>query len=408
MKPRRSRRPLPCLLATALCGVSLVGIALLGCGEGDAPDAPTVTVTRGTLIEHASASGTIAPDRQVEMRSRASGEVIEVLVAEGDRVEEGALLLRLDTTDAERALRDAEATARRLRAEVAAARASLTIAETRASEARVGRSVSERGASLGIVSAEADRGSARDTAVANETVSLETARLAAARAQLETAEIAVEVAQQTLSRAEIRAPFAGTVLSVEVERGTIVASVLSSVSGGTALLTLADLTDLRIIGQLDEAQIASVAVGQDVRIRVDAYPTREFTGRVERVSPLAYEDSSVIVFDVEIVVTDADRALLRSGMSADVSIVTQHHEGVLLVPLGALRSSGASRAVYLAGGERREITTGPTDGTSIVVLSGLEEGDVILETPPASPPPPRSGGSSLVPMPGPPRSGARR
>lgn len=360
-------------------------LLLAACGgEASAGDIATITVARGEMIERASASGTIAPDRQVEIRSRTSGEVLEVLVAEGDTVEEGQLLVRLDTTDASRELRDAEATVRRLRAEVNVSRASLAVAEAEAERAGGARAVSERGASLGLVSTESDRDSARAASVATTNVTMESARVASARAQLDAAVIAVEVATDNLARADIRAPFAGTILSVEVERGTIVASAISSASGGTALLTLADLTDLRIIGQLDEAQIASVAVGQEVAIRVDAYPTRDFAGRVERVSPLAYEDTSVIVFDVEIVVTDPDRGLLRSGMSADVEIVTQRSEGVLLVPLASLRSSGATRSVFLANGERRDITTGPTDGTSIVVLEGLSEGDVILEAPPAS------------------------
>jgi HlyD family secretion protein len=383
---------------------ALLALTLGACGGGDAAAAgPTMRVARGTLVERAAASGTIAPDRQVEIRSRASGEVLEVLVAEGDVVEEGALLVRLDTTDAARSLRDAEATVRRLRAEVSASRASLTIAEGDAESAAVARSISERGTSMGLISGEADRDSARAAASAAGSVTLENARLASARASLDTAMIAAEVAEETLGRAEIRAPFAGTVLSVEVERGTIVASALNSVSGGTALLTLADLTDLRIIGQLDESQIASVAVGQDVGIRVDAYPTREFTGRVERVSPLAYEINSVIVFDVEIVVTDADRALLRSGMSADVQIVTQRHEEALLVPLASLRSTGPTRAVFSPDGTRHEIVTGPTDGTMIVVLEGISEGDEILESPPSE-----SGGAArggLFPSPGP-RSGS--
>lgn len=383
----------------ALVGLVLLGLVLPGCGGSSGPPATTVRVTRGDLVETASASGTIAPDRQVEVRSRTSGEVLEVLVEEGDRVEEGTLLLRLDTTDPERALRDAEATVRRLRAEVSAARASVSIAETDAAGARTDRAVSERGAALGLVTAEADRGSARTASVADENVTLEEARLAAARAQLDAAVIAVEEARETLGRTEIRAPFGGTILSLDVERGTIVASALNSVSGGTALLTLADLDDLRIVAQLDEAQIAHVAVGQATTIRVDAYSTRTFEGRVERVSPLAYEDSSVVVFDVEIVVTDADASLLRSGMSADVEIVTEQHHDVLLVPLSSLRSAGSVRAVYSASGERREVTTGPTDGTSIVVVTGLEEGDTILETPPAAAAPPRSPGG-LFPGPG--------
>ena len=89
-------------------------------------------------------------------------------------------------------------------------------------------------------------------------------------------------------------------------------------------------------------------------------------------------DTNVVVFDVEIVVTDPDASLLRSGMSADLEIVTREHRGVLVVPITAIRSSGSAQEVTLPDGTRRTVRTGANDGENIVVLEGLAEGDAIL------------------------------
>lgn len=335
----------------------------------------TIEVRRGTLVETASASGTIAPHVQVEVKSRASGEVVEVLVEEGQSVEAGAVLFRLDKRDTERAVAEARAALRRTNAEVGQARANLAVSEVEAADARTSREVSAQGSELGLVSGEADRTAARAEAIAEANLRLRRAQLSASAAQIVTSRLAMDEAELRLTETEIRAPISGTVLSVAVERGTIVASAVTNVSGGTALATIADLTDLRVIGQIDEAQIGRVAVDQKVEIRVDAYPDRVFEGRVVRISPLGVTVSNVVTFDVEIVVTDRESRLLRSGMSADVEIETSRHAGALLVPLAAIQTTGRQRLVRLANGERRRIRTGATDGTHLVVLEGLREGE---------------------------------
>lgn len=338
----------------------------------------TTRVTRGDLIEVASVSGTIEPNMQVDVHSRTAGEVVEVLVEQGDVVLSEAVLFRLDPTDAQRALRSAKSEVARAQASVAEARAQLSVSQTSLRHSTETARLSDRGVELGLSAPDTARESARDRDVAKDEVSLRRAQIASAQAQLEVAKVSVEDAQRTLERTEIKAPFAGTVLSVGVEKGTIITSPMSNVSGGTTLLTFADLTDLRVIGQLDEAQIGRVKVDQTVSFRVDAYPARTFEGHVHRVSPLGTVDSNVVVFDVEIVVSDAAAHLLRSGMSADVEIVTAQQQDALQVPLAAIRSRGSLREVQLADGSRREIKTGATDGTHIVVLEGLSEGDVIV------------------------------
>lgn len=345
---------------------------------------PVGKVTRGELIEVAAASGTIEPHMQVEIKSRTSGQVIDVQVVEGQHVEADQLMFRLDPVDADRVVQDARAAVKRAQSDLAQARASLAVSEAEANNARATNDVSQRGAAMGLVAADSERTTKNAANVASANVELRKAQVSGAQAALEAARLAVDEAERRRSDTDIHAPFAGTVLSVGVERGLIVASAMTNVSGGSAMATLADLSDLRVVGAIDEAQIGRVAVGQKVTIRVDAYPDRTFEGKVFRVSPLGVTTSNVVTFDVEIVVTDAHAELLRSGMSADLEIETERLTDVITVPLAAISTRGRERFVHLASGEERAVQTGATDGQRIVITSGLEEGDSIQLTPPTS------------------------
>jgi HlyD family secretion protein len=366
-------------VAAVVAGVWLgVGRAGERGDEASTDGRAAVAVRRGDLVEVASATGTVEPDVQVEVKSRASGEVVDVLVEEGDQVDAGQLLVKLDPIDTERDVRVAQIALDKAQADLAQARASLVVAQAERDEAKAKAAVRDRGAELGLVSAE-DRRTAKSSAgVADATVTLRESQIRSAQSQVASARLDVDEALRRLSETEIRAPIPGTVLAVNVERGTIVSSGITTFSGGTAVLTLADLADLRVVGDLDEAQVGRVRDGQEVTITVDAFPDRSFSGRVERVSPLGETTSNVVTFPVEIVVTDRESSLLRSGMSADLAIVTGRHEGALLVPLTAIYGSARSRHVVLADGEPRPVRTGATDGTDIVVLEGLREGELVL------------------------------
>lgn len=372
------RRIITAAVFLALVGGAAAVWSSLGSEDDAVPAGEVHVVRRGELLEVAAASGTIEPHVQVEVKSRTSGEVVEVLVAEGQRAAAGDLLFRLDPADAERAVQEAKNALRGVQAGLAQARASLVVAEAQERDARSASDVSARGTTLGLVAAETTRTSASAAEVAAATVQLRRAQLASSQAQIGTAQLAVEEAERRLSETQIHAPMSGTVLSVAVERGSIVSSAVTNVAGGTTLALIADLTDLRVIGAIDEAQIGRVQIGQPVTIRVDAYPDRTFRGRVERVSPLGKTISNVVTFDVEIIVTDENASLLRSGMSADLEIETSRATNVVLVPLTAIQSVGAQRFVRLAGGGRRAIRTGGTDGVHIAALEGLDAGDRIL------------------------------
>jgi HlyD family secretion protein len=387
MNTKKKTRYLLSSAAALLIATSAVGGYAWQKNAKAAPPVAGMEVRRGSLVETASASGKIEPEVQVEVKSRSSGQVIAVMVKEGDTVEAGQLLVRLDPIDAERQLASAKVAQKRALADVQAAKASLAVAELEAQNSTVTSSVAKQSAELGLGSSDAARTAEHAAKVAASNITLSRARVAAAQGTLASAELDVQDAELRLKETNIYAPISGTVLDVAVEKGTLVSSALTNVSGGTALMTLADLSNLRIIASVDEAQISRIARGQRVDVSVDTYGDRTFQGVVERVSPLGVDTSSVITFEVEIAVVDESAQLLRSGMSADIEIVTAEQKDALLVPLVAVQSSGKRRFVKLASGEERTIVAGSTDGTQMVVQSGLGEGDRVVAAtlPPSSP-----------------------
>lgn len=372
---------------TRWVGVGVVVAALAGGGalaaQALTPKAPTVAgrvvqVTQAPLVDVATASGTIEPATQVEVKSRTGGEVIAIFVKEGEAVKQGQLLVQLDPADAERALKEAKNALRRAQASVAQASASHDAAKLDVEKKRDDEAIATRGSSMGLTTEQATRDAVFATRNAQATVAQRSAAIATAAAELEAAKIGVEDAERNLGYTQIVAPIDGTVLAVAVEKGTIVSSALTNVSGGTGVVTIADLDDLRVVGSVDEAQIARVAVGQDVTVRVDAFPERAFTGRVDLLASQGTTVSNVVTFDVEVEVTDPEAHLLKPGMSADLEIVAARTEDATVVPLVAIQTEGAKRFVTLKSGERREIQTGATDGTNIAVRSGVEPGDELV------------------------------
>lgn len=362
----------------------LVGLGAYAYYRWSGPEAATGSTVRtaacerGTLTVVASASGTVRADVQVEVKSRASGEAIEVGARAGDRVEAGAILVRLDPSDMERALREAQIGLATAQARFAQAQAAHEAAAVQLADANIRweRRRSSHGA--GVVSQEEELTAQTTAELAEVTVRQRGADVQAAEADVERANLAVEEAQRRLDETTIRAPVSGTVLTVDVERGSIVSSGITNIGGGTALLVIADLESLYVEAAVDEAEIGGVRREQEALIRVDAYPERVFHGAIDRVGALGTAESNVVTFDVWVDVTDESRSLLLPGMSADVDIITARHADVLLVPVAAIRSEGPQRYVLLASGERRSVHTGATDGVRVVVTDGLAEGDEIV------------------------------
>ena len=335
-------------------GVAVPGALLLlaACSRPPSADqTPTAQATRGRIERLVVATGTIEPEEEVEVRPRISGIVERVHAAAGDVVERDQLLI-----DIERELLEAQA---------------------REAQARLdGARVEERYATTDLERATRLRGqgtlSEHDYDEARSRHERATAAIARDQATLESLTV-------QLRYASVRAPIAGKVLDVYAKVGSAVSSV-AAVNGGTPLLALAAAGPLHLKGLVDENEIAWVQVGQDARIRTEAFGNRVFAGRVTEIKPLGQRQQNVTYFELEIEVTDPEAARLRPRMSADADIVTEVVEDAILVPETALVFEG--NEVYVerpAGGagqvERRPVRTGILEGGRAQVLEGLAAGD---------------------------------
>ncbi len=287
-------------------------LAVAACGDRQASTATlydTATVDRRDLAVTVEAAGTLEPVATVELKSKASGEILEIAAETGDVVEEGALLVRIDPRTARNRLAQAEA-------DLESARARLGIA----------RAQQERAVAL------------RDQGVLSkpdyEKAALE---LASAQAQVVAGQVAVENARIALGDTQIRAPIGGTIIEKKVEKGQVISSPTQDVGGGTLLLKMADLGKVQVRVLADETDIGKIRAGQPVRVRVSAYPNQPFAGEVLKVEPQAVVEQNVTLFGV-LVSIDNRLGLLKPGMNADVTISVASAEQVLTVPVAALRT----------------------------------------------------------------------
>lgn len=330
--PHRSPRFRARLGALLLPSALLAGaVALAGCSKKEAEATPvqSAAASRQRIVLDVEATGVITPINAVEVRSQVSGQIIALPVQTGTVVKEGDVLARIDP-------RIPSATYRQAQAAVTAARAQVSITRTQYDR---NRQLLQQGV---LTAPELE--SAR-LAYANAQ-----SQLVAATSQLENARIGIE-------NVVIRAPSAGVVIARPVAVGQVIASSTNSPSGGTILMTLADLGVVYDSTLVNESDIGRVKPGQDVRVTVDAYPGRTFRGTVQKVEPRATVQQSVTFFPVLVRLENEDGALMP-GMNSDVSVLVAERDGALAVPLDAVRSMreapAAAAALGLDGDAIRE------------------------------------------------------
>jgi HlyD family secretion protein len=269
----------------------------------------TEAVSRQDISVTVEATGTVEPINLVEVKSKASGQITRMPVEIGSRVKPGDLLVQVDPRDVQNAFDQAQA--------------ALVAAQAKAQVAREQRRRSDELLAGQVI-----------TASEHEAATLEEAN---AQSSLIAARTNLDLARQRLEDATVRAPIAGTVLSKPVAVGQVISSATSSVSGGTTLLTMADLRRIRMRALVVETDIGNVHEGQSADVIVDAYPQRTFRGVVEKIEPQAVVQQSVTMFPVLISISN-DQNLLLPGMNGEVTMLVQERRGVLAVPVDAVRS----------------------------------------------------------------------
>jgi len=435
----------------------------------------TAVVERGTLLVTVDGSGSLAPQQEVVVPFQVSGRVVEILVRTGSAVEAGDVLVRLDDTNAHRALANAEFSVKQSEVSLASAQltldrlleweadessvelaeANLAAAEMAYQKARLDSSLAgdqitssevnlaqaqrsledaqeaydsaydpgrdwELGDKRRSAQLEAEREGAADALIAaqdnlsvaqaaynlavagvsdsgvtsawsqvvsaqisleNETEppdenDIESARLQVEQAQvsLEQAKLSLMSAQSDLAETELTASVSGTVAEMDLQLGQMVNS-------GQTGVVLADLETLEVEIGLDESDIVQVSVGQPAVVAMDAFDDVELSGVVDHIEPTAQSQSGVVLYVVTIVL-DPTTIPVRVGMTADVEVVTTSAQGALTIPLKAVRSVNGNSFVDRRSSNgsfaQTQIELGVMAGTRIEVLSGLEEGDVVL------------------------------
>lgn len=347
-------------------------------------------VQRRDLVATVTASGNIRARRSVDISSDVAARVADLLVQEGDEVEEGDVLLRLDRTQLEAARSRAQASVSQAEAQASQQRANLT---------RQSREY-ERIRSLWV----------RDSLlVSRQQVEDSETNLEVARANMDSAEYGVQVAQAALEEAEdrlaktvFRAPIAGKVTRLNVEVGeTVVMGTMNN--PGSLILTISDLAVVEVVVQMDETDVPRLALGDSASVEIDAFPDRSFTARVTEIGNSAIRPPSSNAaagqqqaIDFEVVLTlDPTDADLRPDLSATADIVTDLRPGAVALPIIALTvredtaRAGEGAAAEVEGvfvveegiASFRPTTVGIAGAEYFEVLEGLSEGETVVAGP---------------------------
>ena len=369
--------------------ITAISLLAISCGKPEASNEATTFYKKDNVSEKKlevtiEASGIIEAIASVEIKSKASGEILYLGAEVGDTVEKGSMLGQIDQRTPKNILDQSKS-------------------DLEASKVRLDNAKSqfERGAELH------SNGSISDKDYEDIQESYAQAKSTVVRT-----EVSYENAKIALDDTVVRSPVAGTIISRPVEVGQVISSPTMAVGGGTVLMTLADLSKVRVRALVDEIDVGKVSIGQVVSIKVAAYRDKEFFGTVSKVEPLAKVEQNVTTFPVLIDIEN-DEKLLLLGMNTDVVIEILNKDVSVTAPSMSLRTrkdiySAASilnipkESVDLFLSERvkgenfnkfiviKETKKGPelawveigvSDLANVEIVSGLSEGDTVFILP---------------------------
>ncbi len=345
------------------------------------------TVSRADLQSKVTANGKVQAQKKVDISATIAGQITRLAVKEGDRVHKGQLLLQIDAVNPRAAARSTEAGVLALMRDLDSARANLEQAQDdfrRAEENHRAAIIPEaefRRARTALVSAEA--------------------AVQASQGRIDQARATSEGARDTLAKTTVVAPMAGTITAKRVEEGEVaVVGVLNQ--PGTVLLTISDMSIVETEMEVDETSIPSVKVGQETRVRIDAYPNRTFTGLVTEVgnSPIIRtgNQAEAIKFKVKVQIKDPPPDI-KPGLSVQADILTGFRAQAIVIPIqslvvrdlelkpGETPKPGDPRdeeGVYLIENDKarfQRVKTGLLGELSLEVLEGLKGGETLINGP---------------------------
>ncbi len=378
---RRKRRR---VAYSALAVVVLAAVGLLAARRGGKVIDPSrlASVERGDVARSVVATGKIQPLAKVEIKSKASGIVKRLFVDYGDRVKEGQVLAELDKEQLEAGVREARANL--LSAEAAWERNKV---EAEGPDLPFLKTALERARKLygdGLIAPSLleDADKAYQLGLNKQTAAKSQA--AVAKAEVEKARASLERAESDLRYATITSPMDGLVLSRDVEVGDAVSSILILGSQATKIFTLGDVSDVYVLGKVDEADIGKVYLDQPARIVVESFKDKRFEGRVTKISPLGVEKDNVTTFEVRVSIHNPGGEL-KANMSANAEVILEEKKGVLLVPEAAViydKARKASLEIPDSANEKGRrlvpVKVGISNGVRAELLAGLREGEKVI------------------------------
>ena len=386
--------------AAVVAILAIMAILALRSGREDVVEVRVEKVARRDLVAKVSATGYIEPKRLVDISADVSGRVVQLNVEEGDEVAEGDLLLVIDPARFEAAVERAEAGLAEASAREAQARGNYLQAQ------RDWERIRDLKARLPEMVTETEFETARTNAEVQE------ALWQSGQHAVDMARAGLKEARDNLAKTVIRAPMSGRVTRLNVEKGeTAIVGTMNN--PGSLLITVADLSVMEAVIEVDETDVPDISIGDSVSVSVDAFPDREFVGRVTKIGnssirPRSQQVSSAdqaIDFEIRVTLDDAE-VELRPDLSASADVITDVRPDVLAIPIISLTLMDPSEFERMpneleeagAGAETSD-SSDPIEGVFVVVdglarfrpvevgvagdsyfevLSGLEEGEVVV------------------------------
>lgn len=377
----------------------------------------TEVVALGSIRQEVQCTGSVVSNRDVEIKCRASGPIVNLPHDVSDMVKKDDLLIELDPVDAQRMVAQSTATLAASQARLASAENNLLTAQAtlESQKKKVAAALDSSRARAEDAAAKAKRQEELLAKKFSSPEEFETARTSAVqaeqdlrateaqaedlhtqelelesrrqdinlnKAQAESNRIALGLAQLQLSYTKVYAPIDGVISARTVQVGQIISSGVTNVGGGTSAMVISDLSRVFIVAAVDESSIGQVALGQTVTVTADAFPRQQFDGAVDRIGAKGVNLQNVITFEVRIEIVSENKTLLKPVMTANVTILTAERNDVLLIPATSIFREKRSTFVAVKNGsakeEQRPVEIGITDGVNTEVLSGLQEGDMVV------------------------------
>lgn len=378
-------------------GLVVILLAVTGLSSNHQIDPSRLAeIERGDIARSVVATGKIEPLAKVEVKSKASGIVKQVLLDYGDWVKQGQILAELDKEELRARVREARANHLAAQASQQASQAAYERNQVEAkgpdlpflksSMARA-KQLHEEGLISVALLEDAEKAyqlALNQQMAALGNVAVTRAEVARARAQVAQAQAALERAEENLRNSTIVSPMDGLVLSRDIEVGDAVSSILVLGSQATLVMTLGDVSEVFVRGKVDEADIGQVYLQQPARITVESFPDKKFEGAVTKISPMGVEKDNVTTFEVRISLHNPGGEL-KANMSANAEIILEEKHGVLLIPESAVvydkeRNTSVEIPDPKADNGRRELAVklGISNGVKTEVLEGLQENQQVI------------------------------